>query len=105
MEDLNKTIKIKVDFEDKSIDDMIILFERGESGAFDYGNKTMVLIREEYEENGQKKLGSFRKGFCKGIDTRYNCLVMTDFEKWCLDFLKENFKPHKAEILIKEETK
>lgn len=53
----------------------IVDFYRHESGAFAYGNRSMVTIEinEQYHSS---------------IDTRYDPVVMRNFKKWCEDCLR-----------------
>ena len=52
---------------------------RGKSGAFQYGNGTCVTFARN-----EKVLSV--------IDTRYDPLVMEDFDAWCCDFLMNYFE-------------
>lgn len=51
---------------------------RQESGAFQYGNSTMVVVLRNGEER-------------EILDTRYDKLVMRDFNQWCEEYLKQAF--------------
>ena len=55
-------------------------FIRQKSGAFAYGNQSMVVV---YCNDKVKET----------IDTRYDKLVMKDFTAWCEDYLKTAFNP------------
>lgn len=55
-------------------------FVRTESAAFQYGNRSTVLV---YCNDKVKDR----------IDTRYDALVMKDFTAWCEDYLKNAFNP------------
>ncbi len=54
-------------------------FIREKSGAFQYGNQTSVVILR----------GDEMKDI---IDTRYDPLVMKNFDQWCEEWLKTAFR-------------
>lgn len=79
METMKKSLSYKVTF-NKPEYNAIYTFTRMESGAFSYGNKSMVCV----EKNGEHH---------STIDTRYDKLVMKDFALWCENYLEQAFNP------------
>ena len=55
-------------------------FVRTKSGAFAYGNRSMVIV---YRNDEVKET----------IDTRYDKTVMGDFTAWCENYLSSAFNP------------
>ncbi len=79
MANKEQTLSYEVRFNDPRLN-ATYTFYRCESGAFDYGNKSMVCV-----ERNKKHLTT--------IDTRYDKLVMKDFRAWCEEFLSSAFNP------------
>ena len=59
---------------------VIFTLQRGPSGAFAYGNQTSVVFYE----------GETFRGI---IDTRYDHIVIDDFDAWCIEYLKSYIDP------------
>lgn len=55
-------------------------FERSKSGAFSYGNGSVVNIYRDDK-------------FDQSIDTRYDTSVINNFDEWCEDCLSNMFNP------------
>ena len=86
----NQKLKIKIEFEDKELWEYnrTFTFELTDSPAFKYGNGTCVLVAsDKYKEDS------------KMIDTRYEVGIVSSFEKWCIDWLANNFDTHKATVI------
>ena len=85
-----QTVKIKVEFEDEANWDYnrTFTFELIESPAFEYGNGTAVRIYSDKYKSDERLL-----------DTRYTKNIVSNFEKWCTEWLSINFTPHKATIV------
>lgn len=86
----NQKVKIRIEFEDPKHweDNRTFTFELGDSAAFQYGNGTSVVVTsDKYKDD--KRL----------IDTRYEKGIISNFEKWCIQWLYDNFLPHKATVI------
>ena len=86
----NQKVKIKIEFEDKELWEYNRTFtiELFDSPAFQYGNGTSVVVTsDKYKDDARL------------IDTRYDTGILTHFEEWCIDWLKNNFNPHKSTII------
>lgn len=62
--------------------EVIMRLELHESGAFQYGNQTMMVLYE-----GDRQMGFY--------DTRYEkgCSSPKSFHKWALEFVKDYVRP------------
>lgn len=80
---INKQLSYTVTFNKPEYNAMYT-FVRRESGAFAYGNRSAVDV---YVTRGDK---TERK---ESFDTRYDGMVMKDFEAWCVDYLQNAFNP------------
>ena len=86
----NQKVKIKIEFEDKELWDYnrTFTFELVDSPAFQYGNGTSVAVTsDKYKDDARL------------IDTRYEEDILSNFEKWCVEWLSNNFNPHKSTVI------
>ena len=87
---LNKKIEVEIKFLDdlklqftNSDNKCVYTFERTESPASNYGNKTCVVIKS-----------NILNSRIDTVDTRYSALVIQDFKAWCIDYLDQILLPH-----------
>lgn len=85
---MNREKSFRVSFDNLNAE-ALYTFRRCESGAFEYGNRSMVAV---YCDGHQLTL----------LDTRYTPQVMNDFENWCFewltDYLNPVYQPHINEL-------
>lgn len=77
---MSKSVKYLVTFDSKPEYSAVWEFSLEESGAFHYGNQTCVVITVDGKHHDM-------------IDTRYEVGIVSNFEKWCEEYLTNNLNP------------
>lgn len=79
MKDFAKKRSYKVVFNEPKFN-AIWTFELTKSGAFNYGNQTCVIIKENSTVKDM-------------LDTRYEKDIVRNFDAWCDDYISHMFNP------------
>lgn len=78
---VEKKVMVRMECNDPLFNRLFV-FELGETLSFTYGNGTTVIVR------------LVDGSFVSLVDTRYDPLVISDFECWCLNWLRESVNPN-----------